>query len=186
MTSDVSTVSGFVANGHQTVRHVSCAPSKIPYGGFSPVRLQTGIRRRPSSVSDLYAVKVVSAVRSWVFPVSGRVRVQSEPRSASADDPVQRPLAPPWVLLSQRIIAYYGLIRASRSLPTAYSSSSDGSFPLRAGEREGPQFTLRVCPTVPSSVPRRSRRLRERPPASAVAPQYSRRHETARGCRAGA
>ena len=28
--------------------HVSCSPSKIPYVGFSPVRLQTGSRPRPS------------------------------------------------------------------------------------------------------------------------------------------
>jgi hypothetical protein len=41
MTSNVSTLSGIVANGHQTVHSVSSAPSKIPYGGFSPVRLQT-------------------------------------------------------------------------------------------------------------------------------------------------
>jgi hypothetical protein len=49
MTSIVSTVSGCVANSHQTLHHVSCSPSKIPYGGFSPVRLQTGTRGRPSS-----------------------------------------------------------------------------------------------------------------------------------------
>ena len=36
-------------------------PSKIPYGGFSPVRLQTGSRRRPSPApADLYAVQVWS------------------------------------------------------------------------------------------------------------------------------
>jgi hypothetical protein len=40
--SVVSALSGFVANGRQAVHHVSSPPSKIPYGGFSPVRLQTG------------------------------------------------------------------------------------------------------------------------------------------------
>jgi hypothetical protein len=35
---------------------VSFSPSKIPYGGFSPVRLQTGIQLRPSP-AGLYAVK---------------------------------------------------------------------------------------------------------------------------------
>src|SRR6476620_6039912 len=34
---------------------VSLSPSKIPYGGFSPVRLQMGRRVRPSSSHDLYA-----------------------------------------------------------------------------------------------------------------------------------
>jgi hypothetical protein len=35
---------------------VSSTPSKIPYGGFSPVRLQTGIHQRPSH-AGLYAGK---------------------------------------------------------------------------------------------------------------------------------
>jgi hypothetical protein len=41
------------------MHHVSCSPSKIPYGGFSPVRLQTGIGRRPSFTMNLYAAKVL-------------------------------------------------------------------------------------------------------------------------------
>ena len=49
MTSNVAALSGFVANGHQTIHCVSSAPSKIPYGGFSPVRLQTRLRQRPPS-----------------------------------------------------------------------------------------------------------------------------------------
>jgi len=47
-TSCVSALSGFVANGRQTVHPVSPSPSKIPYGGFSPVRLQAGCQPRPS------------------------------------------------------------------------------------------------------------------------------------------
>jgi hypothetical protein len=47
MTSNVSALSGFVANGHQAIHVVSSAPSKIPYGGFSPVRLQTRLMPRP-------------------------------------------------------------------------------------------------------------------------------------------
>jgi hypothetical protein len=53
MTSDVSALSGFVANGHQAIHFVSSAPSKIPYGGFSPVRLQTGCQPRPSLLTQL-------------------------------------------------------------------------------------------------------------------------------------
>src|SRR5437899_6317857 len=49
MASSVSALSGFVANGHQAIHFVSSAPSKIPYGGFSPVRLQTRLTPRPSS-----------------------------------------------------------------------------------------------------------------------------------------
>jgi len=44
-TSGVSALTGIVANGHQAVHFVSSTPSKIPYGGFSPVRLQTSLRR---------------------------------------------------------------------------------------------------------------------------------------------
>ena len=49
MASNVSTLSGGVANGHQAMHFVSSAPSKIPYGGFSPVRLQTRLMPRPPS-----------------------------------------------------------------------------------------------------------------------------------------
>ena len=49
MTSNVSTLSSFVAKSPQTIHFVSSAPSKIPYGGFSPVRLQTRFRPRPPS-----------------------------------------------------------------------------------------------------------------------------------------
>src|SRR2546428_3828866 len=49
MTSNVSALSGIVANGHQAIHFVSSAPSKIPYGGFSPVRLQPRFGQRPPS-----------------------------------------------------------------------------------------------------------------------------------------
>ena len=48
MTSSVSALLGLVANGHQAVHPVSSSPSKIPYGGSSPVRLQAGCLPRPS------------------------------------------------------------------------------------------------------------------------------------------
>jgi len=38
MTSNISTVSGVVANGHQTVHHVSASPPAIPDGRISRVR----------------------------------------------------------------------------------------------------------------------------------------------------
>ena len=49
MTTGVSALSGVVANAHQAIPFVSSAPSKIPYGGFSPVRLQTRLTPRPPS-----------------------------------------------------------------------------------------------------------------------------------------
>ena len=51
MTSGVAALSGGVANGHQAIHFVSSAPSKIPYGGFSPVRLQTRLMPRPPSLA---------------------------------------------------------------------------------------------------------------------------------------
>jgi len=48
MASIVSVLSNFVAEGHQAMHSVSSSPSKIPYGGFSPVRLQIDIPPRPS------------------------------------------------------------------------------------------------------------------------------------------
>ena len=78
MTSNVSIISDFVAKGHQTMHYVSSSPSKIPYGGFSPVRLQTGIQPQPSLTSmrlkckahihsqltNLYAAKVLDSEQS--------------------------------------------------------------------------------------------------------------------------
>jgi hypothetical protein len=65
MASDVSALSDIVANGHQFIHPVSSAPSKIPYGGFSPVRLQAGCQRRPSPpLGDFDALTVdISSVR---------------------------------------------------------------------------------------------------------------------------
>ena len=40
-------------NGHQTVHSVASAPAKIPYGGFSPVRPQTGCQPQPSLPAQL-------------------------------------------------------------------------------------------------------------------------------------
>ena len=53
-TSSVSTLSGFMANGCQLDAPVFPSPSKIPYGGFSPVRLQTEIRMPRSSRLHTY------------------------------------------------------------------------------------------------------------------------------------
>jgi hypothetical protein len=71
--------------------------------------------------------------------------------------PVQRPLARRRVMLSRQVIAYYGLIRASRPLPPIYELFG-GSLPY-GRDREVPQFTLRVLLSVPPPVPRRTGRL---------------------------
>jgi hypothetical protein len=148
---------------------VSIALSKIPYGGFSPVRLQTGFQPRPSAnMSSLSArpafthprriytrLKSLSPKRANCFRY--RTCVQSGLSPSDANHPVQRSLAPQRVMLSRRIIAYYDLIRASRSLPPVYGLSS-GSLPyglVRAGTEKVPNLSCLSFPIVPSSVPRR-------------------------------
>jgi len=114
---------------------VSSSLSKIPYGGFSPVRLQTGslgIPPRPSpSGTDLSArpasLRHPMAYTRLLFLSPKRANgyrrgtcVQAALPSSDANLPVQRSLAPQRVLLSRQIFAYYDLIRASRSHRTIY------------------------------------------------------------------
>jgi hypothetical protein len=90
---------------------VSPAPSKIPYGGFSPVRLQTSIRWPPSSAGG-GLIGQFPLLRSATRFVSGYLdfRPIRTRRRPSKEPPVQWPLAPQPVVLSGRIIAYYGHI----------------------------------------------------------------------------
>ena len=149
-------------------QHVSSSLSKIPYGGFSPVRLQTGIQPRPSSTMSSLSAKPACTQPRWIYtrlkslsPKRALFRngtcVQAELPSSDADYPVQRSLAPQRVMLSHRIIAYYYLMRASRPLPVAYVLSS-GSLPyglVWAGYEKVPNLSRSSFPIVPSSVPRR-------------------------------
>ncbi len=133
---------------------VSPSPSKIPYGGFSPVRLQTGIQPlRPSATPSGLSDKPTSARQLPPYtqpPTLCCAPVALSGKYVGADRqsvPVQRPLARQTVLLSARVLAYYGLIRASPPLPTLYVLCAWGlarRFAL-GWVREGPQFTLLVC-----------------------------------------
>ena len=150
------------------MQHVSSSLSKIPYGGFSPVRLQTGFQPRPSpnmlSLSARPAfphsrriyTRLKSLSQKRAFFRSGTC-VQAELPLSSMDYPVQRSLAPRRVVLSRQLIAYYDLIRASRPLPLVYVLSS-GSLPdglVWAGNEKVPNLSCSSLPIVPSSVPRR-------------------------------
>ncbi len=77
------------------------------------------------------------------------------------DYPVQRPLARLRVMLSRRVIAYYGLIRDSRpSRRLIFFVQRVFALRPRMGwYRELPQFNPHICSTVPSAVPRRFERL---------------------------
>ena len=150
--SDVSALWGFVANGRQTLHPVSFSLSKIPYGGFSPVRLQTGYQDNTfihrHHAGGLIAVPSPGLYRTPFLPHC----VGYGPALSKALR-VQRPLARRRVVVSRQVVAYYGLIRASASHPTAYGSSP--AEHLRA--TEGPNFYLLVLVSVPSTLPRRIR-----------------------------
>ena len=149
-------------------RCVSSSLSKIPYGGFSPVRLQTGIQPRPSSLMSSLSARPAFTQTPWTYtrleslsPKRAFIRrgtfVQAELPLSYRNNPVQRSLAPQRVMLSHRLIAYYDLIRASPPLPPVYVLSS-GSLPLgllRAGNEKVPNLSCLSFPIVPSSVPRR-------------------------------
>src|SRR5436853_6595787 len=135
------------------------APSKIPYGGFSPVPLQTSIPVQPSpahralictvpppQVSTRFICPVI-----WTFAPSERAEHRQQIRSSSG----------PW--LRNR---FYCPAASSLTMATSEPlQSRDGLFNSSTALRrlapqtaEVPQFTLPVLWHVPSSVPRRSQR----------------------------
>jgi hypothetical protein len=166
MTSNVSVVSDFVANGHQIMPNDSCSPSKIPYGGFSPVRLQTEIQPRPSFTSqelkrrtripskevDLYTAKVQVSTPMVPSETSHWSNHKPEPfRPEALGSPQSYALSP-----DHRLLWPHPKLSAS---PTGLSASSRQVFALRSGSsgyREAPQFTPRTFLTVPSYVPRQT------------------------------
>ena len=136
MTSNVSAVSGIVANGHQTLHLVSPAPSKIPYGGFSPVRLQTRLTPRPPSRA--YPRPLIG--RHCRYLVSRRFARsrsfdQTAPRTSDHDRGSSGPWLPSRLYLSGRIVAYYGHICASVGHPTAYGLFRRVAAPIRQPQR---------------------------------------------------
>ena len=162
------------------MQRVSSSPSKIPYVGFSPVRLQTGIRPQPSSANDGLSAKPTYAhhTQTYMWPklpsregdfprlhsrlFRNRDKAQPDllPMQMSSN-PVQRPLARQRVMLSPRVIAYYGLIRNSQPLPSTYGLY-DGSLSyglVWTGIERLPNLLRASIPSVPPYVPRRTKQL---------------------------
>ena len=131
---------------------VSPAPSKIPYGEFSPVRLQTSCQRRPSlanQLTNLYVLTVAISGAS-VYSVGGL----ASKRHLLCLTPHTRPVA-----LGS---ASGFVVRRPQCLlwphPRLWHSATSYSFrPCRSQAPELPQFTLSVLWSVPSSLPRWSR-----------------------------
>ena len=139
MTSSVSALSGIVANGHQAMHLVSSAPSKIPYGGFSPVRLQTRLTPRPPSpgcLSGLWAVTVGISFPG-VLSVVGLSSNRHRELLTSTAGPVA--LGSPFgysVRTVHRLLWPHPRLWAS--VPASWL------FPTRPRTPEVPQFTPRV------------------------------------------
>jgi hypothetical protein len=148
MTSNVSALSGIVANGHQTVHPGSSAPSKIPYGGFSPVRLQAGCQRRPSLPNGSFDATTVaiSSVR-----VLFRSRAH-RPAALTASVTTHLPSGP-W--LRRRLCCPPA---SSLTMATSELLRRPAGFMhyLRRALRvaEGPHFQLPELADVPPSLPR--------------------------------
>ena len=151
-----------------TMVHVSCSLSKIPYVGFSPARLQTGIKLRPSLINrrlkcethmhhqlyNLYATKAGK-------PCScSPMAFLAEPVVSTAF-PVQRPLARRALCCRSRSslnMASSETVCSSRRL-IFFVRQVFALQPRMGWNRQLPQFAPHTCDTVPSSVPRRSVRV---------------------------
>ncbi len=139
---------------------VSSSPSKIPYGGFSPVRLQTGIRPRPSPTR--------SGSNWHPMPAYTRLKSRSRKRATSRSGTcVQAALSP-----SDRTLPSRGPWLASGfccpagSLLTMTSSETLGpsrrlihSPPGRTWAERFPNLLCLSLSSVPPSVPRQTGRL---------------------------
>ena len=139
MTSNVSALSGGVANGHQAIDFVSSAPSKIPYGGFSPVRLQTRLTPRPPSRAFLR--RLIGRPGRYLRPrrfIRSGTCVQSAPRTSDHD----RESSGPWLPSRLYCPASSSLTMATSAPLSATQRLMDYSVGLRGGPPtvEGPHF----------------------------------------------
>ena len=160
MTSNVSALSGIVANSHQAIHFGSSAPSKIPYGGFSPVRLQTRLTPRPPSRTGQRPLigrhgrylRPRRLIRNWSCDPSA-------PRTSDHD----RGSSGPW-LPAQLYCPVGSSLTMATSAPLSATRAAYELFRQVAGPTspaaEGPQFTLPVpsphavarTPVVPVSA----------------------------------
>ena len=117
--------------------------------------------------------------------------VQCGTTPSNSNTSIQRPLARHRVMLSRRVIAYYGLIRPSESLPAAYGFAAESAAPkeigLRWESRGSPIYSAGLCSRAASLTPvaRRVRMTVSSPSVLAFTYliQVRRPHWTFRGCR---
>jgi hypothetical protein len=148
---------------------VSPSPSKIPYGEFSPVRLQTDCRRRPSPLATMGSMQSTSPCASALYAATAQVPSDRGPCGQTLAGPcgpigtiandqgtsVQRPLARQPVLLSRRVNAYYGLIRASgpAALVAVHQHFTPEETALGGRARGSPIYSAELCDHAVSRTP---------------------------------
>jgi hypothetical protein len=168
MTSNVSTLSSFVAKSHQAIHFVSSAPSKIPYGGFSPVRLQTRFVQRPSSQA---CPRQLIGRHCWYLR-SGRLLrsgtcVQPAPRTSDRS----HESSGPW--LPSRLYCPAGSsLTMATSAPLAATRRLMNLFRQAAGSIRQPQrvpnLLCQSLLSMPSPILRWSQRLLSTMPSTLV------------------
>ena len=115
-------------NGHQALHFVSSAPSKIPYGGFSPVRLQTRLTPRPPSRT--YQRPLIGRHCRYLHPrrlIRSRTCVQAAPKISDHD----RESRGPWLPSRLYCPAGSSLTMATSAPRTATCRFMDYSVRLR-------------------------------------------------------
>jgi hypothetical protein len=154
------------------MQHVSSNLSKIPYGGFSPVRLQTGLLSR-----SLHRLRRL---------ISGQLHgscLPRRPRAVSGQGAGSPSHSGPEALGSASgcsVPSHRCLLWPHPSFwpaPAALWFSAAWSLPCGCWP-EGPCFYLRILLIVPSPVPRQTGRPRTivRPPVIAFARMRGARH----------
>jgi hypothetical protein len=144
MASCVSALSSIVANGHQVLPSFPPPPLFIPYGGFSPVRLEASLS--PSTLPSPFRISFDAGLASHPFlafliQASGIAAVPTGPWLSA-------------VYHVRTFHRYYGLIRQSGELRPAYGLFWS-VFALAGRPPHLPFFALSHLPSMPLPLPRR-------------------------------
>ena len=138
-------------------RHVSSSPSKIPYGGFSPVRLQTGYQPwRPSPAQRLtVSARHASAPNQRQLirhhpPSAGAPMVLSDKKTGSIARTLQS--SGPW-LASRFCCPTRSSLTMAASEPLGrfrrFMDSSNGSAPVSLFQGRPERFPNLLCSSFP-------------------------------------
>ena len=148
-------------------------PLKFRTAGFPQYRLQTRLTPRPPSPAC--PRRLIGRHCRYLRPrrlIRNRTCVQAAPRTSDHDRESSGPWLPSPVVLSGRLVAYYGHICASGGHPTAYGLFRQAAGPTRQPQRV-PNLLCQSVHPMPSPVLRWSPRLLSTMPSSRVLPSPS-------------